>query len=369
LKVSNNNDLNINLVSNRIPNIELKHTDKIKYIDANVDFSLSGSHFAKTMINALTLINEKYIFFFCDDYFVFKQPKYDELNDILKLMDCEGIDFYGLDDIGADHNVKDYKQYKSKCENPFHGHIYHRDTSYQHVFSVQASIWKKESLINILLKYQDMSLHDFDNTLPHIKYENNLITSICNDFNSCFNYLDENLYDYHIVAYYEIIRFGVFYIKDNNQGAPDNPHYNDFIRNLIETEKILEIPEFKKELFQYGNLNSHLIIEPPIIEPPVIKKLDETQKLRYFTHQGKMKINVYYDLYNDNATHAVVFDKLFKKLKQFFIDIDFVYYNSAIHREDKNYTGFGSKFGPHFMILENDEYLNNEDDDKIKEET
>jgi len=344
LKICNNDSLSINLVSNRVPNVELKHKDRINYIDANVDFSMSGNHFAKTMIYALSLIKEKYIFFFCDDYFIFKEPKYDELNKVLALMDCENIDYYGLDDIGADHNIKDYRKYISNCENPFHGHIYHRETDYQHVFSVQASIWNRESLINILLKHQEISLHDFDNTLPHIRYENDSINSICNDFNSYFNYLDDNLYDYHIIAYYEIIRFGVLYVKENNIGAPDNPQYINFIKNLIETEKILEIPEFKKELFQYGN-----------VDVLINETTDEVENLKYFSHQGKMKINVYYDLYNDNAPHVVVFDKLFKKLTQIFIDIDFIYYNSAVYRQDKNYTGFGSKFGPHFMILENDE--------------
>ena len=340
LKVVNNDNVKISLLSNKIPNVSLKFENRVSYINANVDFSMSGNHFAKTMLHMLSTIEEKYIFFFCDDYFIFKEPKYNELNSILELMNCEGIDFYCLDDIGADHDISNYKKYISNCPNPFHGHLYHRDSSYQHVFSVQASIWKREALFNILSKHTEISLHDFDNTLPYLREENNYINSICNDLNSYHNYIDDTEIDYHIVAYYEIVRHGVFFIKENNVGAPTNQKYVDFIYSFIENENLMSVPNFRKELHNYNNQ---------------LYAVNYTDAINYTDVVKKMRINIYYDPYNHNVPHVIVFEKLLQKIKETFVDIDFHFQNSNTFQKNKNYTGFGSKFGPHFMILENDD--------------
>jgi hypothetical protein len=251
-KHNKRDDLKVSLVSNRIPNVELKFTDKVTYLDGNTDYRENGFHFAQTMLNVLSKIDEKYIFFFCDDYFHIKETKYDDLERVLHMMDCDNIEFYGLDDIGADHVISNYQKYTSDCNIEHRDNIYLRDNSYMHLFSVQACIWNRESLIKLLEKHNNISLHNLDNTLPIIR-ENNNLKCICNNLYSCFNYFDVEKNDYYLVAYYEIIRHGVFLIPENGQPLSKDAPSVQFIYNLIKEEGLYYKPEFKKPIFFYEN--------------------------------------------------------------------------------------------------------------------
>jgi hypothetical protein len=245
-------DLKVSLVSNKIPDVELQFPNKVKYLNGNTNYKENGYHFAQTMLNVLSEINEKYIFFFCDDYFHIKETKYDDLEKVLQMMDCDDVDFYGLDDIGADHVVTNYKKYESECNIDYRDNLYVRDNTYRHLFSVQACIWKKEALLNLLQEYNNISLHNLDDTLLSIR-ENNKLKSICNNLYSCFNYIDIEKNNYYLVAYYEITRHGVFLIPENGQSLLKQTPSVQFIYNLIKEEGLYYKPEFKKPIFFYEN--------------------------------------------------------------------------------------------------------------------
>lgn len=244
--------LKVSLVSNKIPDVELQFPDKVDYLNGNTEYREHGYHFAQTMLNVLSTIDEKYIFFFCDDYFHIRETKYNDLEKVLQMMDCDNIDFYGLDDIGADHIVTNYQKYTSDCNIEYLDNLYVRDNTYRHLFSVQACIWKRESLIQLLEEYNEISLHNLDDTLPSIR-ENTTFKSICNNLFSCFNYVDIETNDYYLVAYYEITRHGVFLIPENGQSLSKQFPSVQFIYNLIKEEGLDKKPEFKKPIFSYNN--------------------------------------------------------------------------------------------------------------------
>jgi len=247
-------NLNVSLISNNFPHTNFKYADKVNYLSGNVGYENNGSHFAQTMLKVLKNIEQKYIFLFCDDYFFIRETKYSALENVLTMMDCDDIDYYGLDDIGAGNNINNYEKYKSNCNVHYIGNAYLRDNNYKHLFSVQACIWKRDSLIKLLEDNPYISLHNLDDTLLSIR-ENNKLKCICNNLQSGFNYVDIEKNDYHLIAYYEIVRHGVFLIPENGQPLEKDSPQVQFIYKLIEEEELLNKPEFRKQLFYYKNEN------------------------------------------------------------------------------------------------------------------
>ena len=67
-----------------------------------------------------------------------------------------------------------------------------------------------------------------------------------------------------------------------------------------------------------------------------------------------MIINVYFENGGDRWCHVSVYQKLLKKLTESNPKIQFNYTDSIFKRTTGNYSGPACKFGPHFMILENE---------------
>jgi hypothetical protein len=250
LKHNKREDLKVSLISNDFPDKNFKFSDKITYLNANVERKDNGSHFAQTMLSVLPEIKEKYVFFFCDDYFFIEETKYDDLRELLDMMDCDGIDYFGFDEIGEFKRISEYKKYISSCENKYKDHFYIRERDYRYLFSVQACIWNKESFHELLKRHDNISLHNLDETLDVMKYDNTYKT-LCNDLVSIFNFDDIEQKGYYIIAYHELIRHGCFWLPENGHSMGREHPGIKFMYQLIQDEDLLNDPDFKQNLFWY----------------------------------------------------------------------------------------------------------------------
>ena len=172
-KHNKRDDLKITLVSNKFNTDDLKYKDRVTYYSSDINLHCQGYHFKDSMISVLSKIEEEYVFFLLDDYFFINEIKYNDLSDALNLMKCENIDYFGFDDIGGILKLSDFEKLNTQCESNIKDELYIRHKDYQYLFSVQPCIWKKTSLLELLKKHENISLHDLDETKPYIK-ENGL---------------------------------------------------------------------------------------------------------------------------------------------------------------------------------------------------
>jgi hypothetical protein len=244
--------LNVSLVSNKFKDNNFQLEDKVSYLSGNVNFKNNGGHFAETLLNVLPQIKEEYIFFFCDDYFFIAETKYDDLTEVINILKNDNIDYFCPDDLCEVTswwiNVLD--KYTPNFNTKFKDNLYLRKNTHQYLFSTQPCIWKKESLLNLLNTYNNISLHELDNTLQIIK-ENNTFKCASSNLKSCFNHSEFNGHDYFLIAYYEIIRHGCFWLPENGQSISPLSPLVQFIYKLIEEENLINNDDFKHKLFWY----------------------------------------------------------------------------------------------------------------------
>lgn len=243
IKQNNGSNLKLSIFCNNVKDKKLESSG-VNYVNAEVEYSPTGFHFGKTMLIGLKSIEEDYIFFLLDDYFLIDKIKENELQDVLKFIKCENIDYFGFDNIGGLYTVDMFDRIESSCESIFLDKLRWRKKDYQYLYSVQPCIWKKSSYIELLEKYEKISLHDLDNTLEHIKLENSHYKGTACILNSCFDHIDKINDEYFVLAYVEINRHGVFQIPEN--GMPVNPMAQHvlYTYKLIEEHKLNEKKEF-----------------------------------------------------------------------------------------------------------------------------
>ena len=237
--------LKITLLSNKFIDNNFEHSDKVTYMESNIDKYSQGYHFGKSLLNLLQRIEEDYIFYFCDDYFFIDEIKYDDLEELLNMMVCDNIDYFGFDNVGGIYPINEFEKYTSQCINKYKEHFYFRRPDYQYLYSVQPCIWNRKSFIKILSRHENISLHDLDETKDYLV--DGSLKTIINDLNSCFDHVNKKPTndDYFIIAYNEIVRHGCFNIPEN--GKPINPNDNGvlFTYKLMEDEGMIYKPEFK----------------------------------------------------------------------------------------------------------------------------
>jgi hypothetical protein len=202
------------------------------------------------MISALSQMTEDYVFFLLDDYFFIDEIKYDDLNDVLNLMKCEGIDYFGFDDIGGILKLTDFEKLNSTCESNVKDGLYLRHKDYQYLFSVQPCIWKRTSLIELLSKQEKVSLHDLDETKPYIREDGLKLKGTMSGLRSCFDYafdfdLQKSPENFYVIAYTEIVRHGCFNIPENGKPVSPNDYSVRFTHKLIEDEDLGSQKGFK----------------------------------------------------------------------------------------------------------------------------
>jgi hypothetical protein len=243
-KHNNLENIKVSVISNNYKDYStLPFKDKVEYLNGNVSFKSDGSHFSESLKNTLCDIKEDYIFFFCDDYFFVDDTKFEDLNKLMDLITKEDIDYFGLDSInGCRSRIKEpsWKSFHSPHSQFPDDFFYTMDFNYQYLYSVQPCIWKKSSLNKLANNYH-FSLHNLDNTLPHIKQ---------NDF-KCIALSDTfSFSDYFIIAYIEVLRHGCFIHPLNGfHYSSDHPTVK-FINKVIQEENLLNNLNFKSQIFK-----------------------------------------------------------------------------------------------------------------------
>lgn len=248
------------LVSNSFEE-ETKHLLQnfdIELFNSNVPFSDGGHHFSKTILNLLDNINTDYVMIFLDDYTITRPIKWNNINNLIKLMIDQEIDYFSF--MSYDYNWKeleiDYSEYNFENQK-----LMIFDNSYFYMYSVQPSIWKKAALKEFLEYNQNLSLHHCDTSYFFNKkgiirghHEDGFyVDKEFYDYefkNTCFkkNSLTGNFAfdehngedDYLFFLYSEIIRWGKFNLKT---------HHNNkmFLEKLFdEFSEIKNDPNYQK---------------------------------------------------------------------------------------------------------------------------
>ena len=253
--IENTKHLNktINIVSNKIPQHE--KFDGVNYIDSNVNFSGDGSHFRDSLLFALNQIPEDYILFLCDDYLIKSPINKNRFDNIINILDIINGDYLAL---GTQKHIENFvvnweKPNITLSEYGFpDGCFYKFDVTARHMYSVQPCVWKKSSLIELLIHNPSLTLHQLDNTnILNKKGENRQLSEF---FNFSFYENKENFFDYgfnnfcyhcppityHVdekplstdlllIDYIEIVRHGKFLDADVNS--------KDILNNILNSDE------------------------------------------------------------------------------------------------------------------------------------
>lgn len=241
------------LVSNKFTDYKFQNTNFIP-LESFTKFDGSGNHFGETLSKALIKIEEKYLFFLCDDYLVINHPDLESLKDLLKIIIDYDVDFFSFASMNPN---QEWKIFNKETNLLTEIDLFYIPNNYQYKHSVQPCIWKKSSLLEILKYNPNLPIHYLDTT--NIMNKNGMnrefLTeeSIWNDYPDgedykfkciCTNFkaYDElEDYKYFVFPYVEIIRHGFFnfwqetntkrflkkFIKDNN--IQNNQYLSKFI--------------------------------------------------------------------------------------------------------------------------------------------
>ena len=253
--IENTKHLNktINIVSNKIPQHE--KFDGVNYIDSNVNFSGDGSHFRDSLLFALNQIPEDYILFLCDDYLIKSPINKNRFDNIINILDIINGDYLAL---GTQKHIENFvvnweKPNITLSEYGFpDGCFYKFDVTARHMYSVQPCVWKKSSLIELLIHNPSLTLHQLDNTnILNKKGENRQLSEFFNfsfyenkenffDYgfnNFCYHYppityhVDEKPLstDFLLIDYIEIVRHGKF--------LDANVNSKDILNNILNSDE------------------------------------------------------------------------------------------------------------------------------------
>jgi hypothetical protein len=230
----------IYVTSNHFSNIELPFSDKVTYIDSEVEWDPQSKHFSQTLNKALFQIKEEYIFYFCEDYIMTNSIDILSLENLIKLIQNENIDMFSFASMyPKNHNFSlfdtNYKQYNFE-ENRF----YTTDKNYLHAFSIQPCIWKKTSLQQLLISNPKIGLHDMDCSRLENKDQYKLI---CTDYK-----IHDGAYtpEYFILGYIEIIRHGAFLMELNGHSHLSGNYIDTFLKQLIKENNLHNKPEYDR---------------------------------------------------------------------------------------------------------------------------
>ena len=200
------------------------------------------------MIKYLDVIEEEYIFLFCDDYFVINKVDEKSLEDLLNFIKCENVDYFGFDYMNPGDTQQEEKIYVSECMNENSDNFIVRNRDHRYLYSVQPCIWKKETLSKILTK--EISLHNLDNTVEYLRnFEN--IKSLGNSFKSYMTFVSSELVsdiDYFILCYVELVRHGVFMTPENDPLRKEWEIQTKIIREISNHHYFTNLPFFSKLL-------------------------------------------------------------------------------------------------------------------------
>lgn len=243
-------NLKINIVSNKISDgYEFRHDD-VYHHNMEVPFNDSGKHFGESMLKYLKSVDDEYIFFFCDDYFLIDDLKEDELEKLIDFIKCENIDYFGFDDMCNGCSSKPKVMYAPKCNHNNNDSFVVRNPDERYLYSVQPCIWKRESFIKVLSG--GVSIHNLDETIETIKDVDGIV-ALGNDLSSHMTYKKQeeiNKINYFILSYVEIVRHGVFIVPENYPNRIEDEVQTKIVRDLCKDETVNKKPFFTKLLYK-----------------------------------------------------------------------------------------------------------------------
>lgn len=252
LRHANRTEMNVSVISNEFTSTDFLHKEKVQYIDTGVPFEPYGNHFSEMMKKILPTFNEEYVFFFCDDYMMVADIKWNDIDAIMNLIRSENIDYFGFDD-AMNAEVERFPLYEKEHEGIPSGVLRWRDPEYRYICSVQPAIWKKSVLLDLIEKHNP-NLHGMDDTWPDIRESARSLRMLYHTLHSCFT--DTELwypephdrpeithYDYFGIAYVEVVRHGVFMLPENGWGIPTQRR-TKLLEQLIKEFDLLNNPKF-----------------------------------------------------------------------------------------------------------------------------
>lgn len=237
----------ISVILNNLTRNDLPYNDKVEYVNANIDFDDQGRHFGRSIAKVAGDFKEKYIFLFLDDYFLISNVNYTHLKSVLNLMDRYNIDCFSFEHRHAEESLHS-KPFDVEDEY-LKGKLFIKTNENRYLYSLQPSIWKKESLVE-LCQNNDFTLHEMDETRSDLKIKNKF-KCLNNDLLSFFNQIDIENKEHFVIAYCELIRNGVFPTPENGFYHSEEEPFIKLIRKIVKDEDLVNRKEFSRKI---GNI-------------------------------------------------------------------------------------------------------------------
>lgn len=211
------------VLSNNFEGFDEFDTDSFEYLDANIPFDKDGLHFRKTMLYGLSKISEKYVLLTLEDY-IFMDAKFDIIDKFVEHMERHNIDYCSFASTAND-------KIKPADESPDLGitsdWVGTTDKDYLYRYSIQACLWKVESLRNLLENNIEVRHGTLDTGIlqyePEFKriYTTKKTSEIVPEFTN----------DDYVVHYIEIMRWGCLNFMEHSYTVP-------LIKKLIKEFKV-----------------------------------------------------------------------------------------------------------------------------------
>jgi hypothetical protein len=251
------------IISNKIPDTNIVSDLGFELIDTNVELKSDKSQFQEVLLKSLELVNTKYVMFFLEDYWLVNKFKTNNLEKVMNLVEDNNIDYLSL----MSYGYGDWETYPtdySKYDLP-DNIILKFDERHLHMYSVQPCIWKKSSLIELLIHNPKLTMVDMDTTTVRNKKGERRegedlygLWTTPKDFwdygfqHCCFNRRGDTSFftfdehdgksDYLIFQYSEVMRYGKF----NIHGGSNN---RNFIQKTILEKNISPEDKLYKNFF------------------------------------------------------------------------------------------------------------------------
>lgn len=242
-------DTKIKVLTNNIPeNIILNRSDL--FYNANIK-QKEGKQFSEVILNFLKKINEDYVLFNCDDYIVNKKIEKSDFNKLIDFMDFYNVDYFSFDKMKSYSDISTFTFFENKFYENGLINIIPNDHFYR--YSVQPCIWKRSSLIELLDRFQEISVHDLENH-HEIRKTNYLTLGI--NWNKFGDLTQKDfIYTSHFCySTVEVVRSGVFIHSMNGFPVSESDYVCITIDKLIDKYNMCDSSTFDKIMYnmKYG---------------------------------------------------------------------------------------------------------------------
>lgn len=237
----------VSVILNKITRDDLPYNDKVEYLNADVNFDDQGRHFGRSISKVAAKFKEKYLFLFLDDYFLISNVNYIHLENVLNIMDRYDLDCFSFEYRGGEEssNTEPFDVDDGYLKDK----LFIKTNKNRYLYSLQPSIWKKESLIE-LCQNNDFTLHQMDETRYDLRIKNKF-KCLNNNLHSFFNHINIENNEYFVIAYCELIRHGVFPTTENGFYFSEDEPFIKLIRKIIKDEDLLNKKVFSNKI---GNI-------------------------------------------------------------------------------------------------------------------